>query len=159
MVDFLRRNVSWLAVALLVSLAGNFFFGGLAAGRFLHHDFERPRMERLGGPGQMRWILERVADRLPHDQRQAFRQAMESRRDALVAEGKQLHDAREAVQRAIEARPFDRAAYDNAVAALAERQHAFGADLADAVGDAIELAAGAPPAGASGTGSTGSSSQ
>ena len=74
-----------LAVALLVSLASNFFFGGLAAGRFLHHDFERPRMERLGGPGQMRWILERVADRLPHDQRQAFRQAMESRRDALVA--------------------------------------------------------------------------
>jgi len=144
MVNFLQRNAIWIAVALLVSLGANLFLGGMMAGRILHGGFGGPRMEGIGGPGQMRWIMKRIAEDLPEAQRDAFRNAMDQRKDQLIADGKALHDAREAVRAAIEARPFDRAAYDNATATLQQRQDAFGAELSDAVGDAIELAAGKP---------------
>jgi uncharacterized membrane protein len=159
MVDFLRRNVAWLAIALLISLAINLFAGGVFAGRFFHHRFGAPDrfgpppIEATSGPGQVRWLLHRIAGDLPGDERAAFRQAMESRRDALIARGKELREARDAVRSTIEARPFDRAAYDSAVAALSQRQRAFADELADAIGDALELAAGTPPA--PGGGSTG----
>ncbi|MFZ5789255.1 MAG: periplasmic heavy metal sensor [Pseudomonadota bacterium] len=159
MVDFLRRNVAWLAIALLISLGLNLFMGGAFAGRFFHYRFGPPDrfgpppIEAMSGPGQVRWLLRRIAGDLPGDERAAFRQAMESRRDALVARGKDLREAREAVRSAIEARPFDRAAYDAAVATLGERQKAFANELSDAIGDALELAAGSPPA--PGGGSTG----
>jgi Spy/CpxP family protein refolding chaperone len=146
MVNFLQRNAIWIVVALLVSLGANLFLGGMMAGRILHGGFGGPRMEGVGGPGQMRWIMKRIAEDLPEAQRDAFRNAMDQRKDQLIADGKALHDAREAVRAAIEARPFDRAAYNNATAALQQRQEAFGAELADAVGDAIELAAGKPAA-------------
>jgi Spy/CpxP family protein refolding chaperone len=146
MVDFLRRNASLIAVALLVSLGANLFLGGMMAGRLLHRGFGGPHMERLGGAGQVNWIVKRIAEDLPESQRDAFRDAMGTRKDQLVAMGKELRDAREAVKAAIEARPFDRAAYDNATATMGQRQAAFGGELADAVGDAIELAAGKPAA-------------
>jgi Spy/CpxP family protein refolding chaperone len=145
MVNFLQRNAIWIAVALLVSLGANLFLGGMMAGRLMHHGFGGPRMEGIGGPDQMRWIMRRIAEDLPATQRDAFRGAMDQRKDQLIADGKALHDAREAVRAAIEARPFDRTAYDNATTTLQQRQSAFGAELADAVGDAIELAAGKPP--------------
>lgn len=163
MTDFLRRNVAWLAVALLISLGLNLFAGGVFAGRFFHsrfgpHDrFGPPPIEAMSGPGQVSWLLKRIAGDLPGNEREAFRQAMESRRDALVARGKDLHEARAAVRSAIEARPFDRAAYDAAVAALGERQKAFADELSGAIGDALELATGAPSATGS-AGSTGGSS-
>lgn len=144
MVNFLQRNASWIAVALVVSLGANLFLGGMMAGRILHGGFGGPRMEGIGGPSQVRWIVKRIAEDLPESQRDTFRNAMDARKDQLVAIGKELHDAREAVRAAIEARPFDRAAYDTAAATLGQRQSAFGAELSDAVGDAIELAAGKP---------------
>lgn len=160
MMDFLRRNVAWLAIALLISLGANLFVGGAFAGRFFHHRFGPPDrfgpppIEAMNGPGQVRWLLRRIAGDLPGNERDAFRQAMESRRDALIARSKDLRDARDAVRSTIETRPFDRAAYNTAVAALGERQNAFADELANAIGDALELAAGSPPAPA-GSGSTG----
>lgn len=146
MVDFLRRNANAIAVALLLSLGVNLFLGGMMTGRLLHGGFGGPHMERMGGAGQVDWIVKRIAEDLPEAQRDVFRDAMGGRKDQLVAMGKELRDAREAVKAAIEARPFDRAVYDQAAAAMGQRQLAFGTELADAVGDAIELATGKPAA-------------
>ncbi|MGH6879292.1 periplasmic heavy metal sensor [Hypericibacter sp.] len=146
MVDFLRRNANWLAVALLVSLGANLFLGGMMAGRLLHHGMGGPRMEMMGGAGQVNWIVKRIAEDLPAAQQDVFRDAMNARKDQLVAMGKELREAREAVKAAIQTKPFDRAAYDNAATAMSQRQTTFSAELADAVGDSMELAAGKPVA-------------
>ncbi len=144
MVDFLKRNANWIAVALLVSLGANLFLGGMMAGRILHHGFGGPRMEMMGGAGQVNWIVKRIAEDLPQAQQDVFRDAMNARKDQLIAMGKALRDAREAVKAAIEKKPFDRAAYDSAATAMSQRQTAFSAELADAVGNSMELAAGKP---------------
>jgi Spy/CpxP family protein refolding chaperone len=144
MVDFLRRNAHWIAIVLLVSLGANLFLGGMMAGRLLHHGMGGPRMEMMGGAGQVSWIVKRIAEDLPASQQDVFRDAMNARKDQLIAKGKDLREAREAVKAAIEARPFNRAAYDNAATEMSQRQTAFSAELADAVGDSMELAAGKP---------------
>jgi Spy/CpxP family protein refolding chaperone len=144
MVDFLQRNANWIAVALLVSLGVNLFLGGMIAGRLRHHGWGGSRMEMAGGAGQVNWIVKRIAEDLPEAQQDIFRDAMNARKDQLVAMGKELREAREAVKAAIETKPFDRAAYDNAATAMGQRQTAFSAELADAVGDSMELASGKP---------------
>src|SRR5690348_3758946 len=142
MVDFLRRNAGWLAIALLVSLGANLFLGGMMAGRLLHRGWGGPRMEMAGGAGQVNWIVKRIAEDLPEAQQDTFRDAMNARKDQLVTLGKQLREAREAVKAAIETKPFNRADYDNAATVMSQRQTAFSAELADAVGDSMELATG-----------------
>jgi uncharacterized membrane protein len=141
MVDFLRRYAGWIAVALVLSLGVNLFMGGAIAGRLMHDGHHR--MDR-GSGDQVRWIVKRISEDLPDTQRDAFREAMDSRKDQLVDLGKQLREAREAVKNAIRSRPFDRAAFDSATTSFAARQEAFGKEFADAIGDAIELAAGKP---------------
>jgi uncharacterized membrane protein len=142
MVDFLRRYASWIAVALVLSLGVNLFMGGLVAGRLMHGSHHR--MDR-GSSDQVRWIVKRISEDLPDAQREAFREAMDSRKNQLVDLGKQLREARETVKEAIRSHPFDRAAFDSATASFAASQQAFGKEFADAIGDAIELAAGKPP--------------
>ncbi|HWA43088.1 MAG TPA: periplasmic heavy metal sensor [Hypericibacter adhaerens] len=144
MVDFLRRNANWIAIALVLSLGANLFMGGIIAGRLMHGGFGHHRMEKIEGGDQVGWIVRRIAEDMPEGQRQAFREAMDSRKDQLIALGKQMHDAREAVRDAIRQRPFDRAAFDSAAASLGTTQQAFGKEFSDAIGDAIELAAGKP---------------
>lgn len=144
MVDFLRRNAGWLAIALLVSLGANLFLGGMIAGRLLHHGMGGPHMEMMGGAGQVNWIVKRIAEDLPVAQQDTFRDSMNARKDQLVTLSQQLREAREAVKAAIQTKPFNRAAYDNATTEMSQRQTAFSAELADAVGDSMELASGKP---------------
>jgi Spy/CpxP family protein refolding chaperone len=141
-VDFLRRNANWIALALVLSLGANLFAGGWIAGRLMHGGHHR--MENVSSSDQVNWIVKRIAEDLPEAQRQAFRDAMDSRKDQLIDLGKQMREAREAVKETIKNRPFDRAAFNSATVAFAASQQAFGKEFSSAIGDAIELATGKP---------------
>ncbi|PWC32065.1 periplasmic heavy metal sensor [Azospirillum sp. TSO22-1] len=94
----LRR---WMPVALMLSLAVNFFFAGLAVSHV-----GRPPPPPHGPPGP-EGFLQRLAETLPPDDAVILRRALDANRATMQAE----HDVRESfpqrIRAALLAEPFD----------------------------------------------------
>jgi len=128
-IGFLRQR-KWLALLLLLSLAGNVFLGGLYAGAWLGDEdgTEEASSDGKGGeakdqPGLR--IFRRMAEALPDAERATFEAAIAGERDKLAAAGLAMRDAREKVRAVIKTEPWNRTALDAALADMRAKSRTF----------------------------------
>ena len=143
MVMALLRQRKWLALLLVLSLAGNVFLGGLYAGAWLG---EKDGTEEASGDGKggdakdqpgLR-ILRRMAEALPEGERASFEAAIAGERDKLLAASLAMKDAREKVRAVIKAEPFDRAQLDAAFADMRDKSRIFFEMMHGVMANAVE---------------------
>jgi uncharacterized membrane protein len=138
MVNLSPRAGKWVLAALVVSLGLNLFVGGVMIGRGLHHhrdwSAERPSPDR---EHRVIAFVGRMAMALPPEDRAKFMAKMEGYRAELVEADRNFRDARNKVQDAIAAEPFDRNALDRAFGEVAARMAAMQKVLHAALSDAV----------------------
>jgi len=114
-----RRWFTVLGAILVISLAGNFFLGGLIVGRGFGQ-----------GGGGAAWPLsapalkvgiERVLRSLPDDDRKLMRAMFDQQRATIMQKFVAFRDARKAVGQALKAAPFDPAAFAAAYQTMQDR--------------------------------------
>ncbi len=141
MVTLDARAFRWVLPALFVSLGLNLFVGGVLAGRYLAPEPpETPVAARLPAHTDrpVRALIKRMAARLPADERAAFVEIVSQHREALVAAGAAIRDARRKVHKAMAAEPFDRAPLDAAFAELRASSDEFRQTMHEAIADGVQ---------------------
>ena len=127
-----RRWFTVLGAALVLSLAVNFFLGGLVLGR------------GVGQGGGMAWAsapalrvgIERVLRTLPDGDRKLVRGMFEEQKDAIMQKLVAFREARRGVAQALKAVPFDPDAFAAAYQTMQERNR----DLQEAIHAVIKAA-------------------
>jgi len=127
-----RRWFTVLGAALVLSLAVNFFLGGLVLGR------------GVGQGGGMAWAsapalrvgIERVLRTLPDGDRRLMRGMFEEQKDAIMQKLVAFREARRGVAQALKAVPFDPDAFAAAYQTMQERNR----DLQEAIHAVIKAA-------------------
>jgi uncharacterized membrane protein len=113
-----RRWFTVLGAAMVLSLAVNFFLGGLIVGR------------GVGQGGGVAWALpapglkvgiERVLRTLPDDDRKLMRGILDEQKDAIMQKFVAFRDARRTVGQALKAAPFDPDAFAAAYQTMQDR--------------------------------------
>jgi len=108
-----RRRRNWLRIALVLSLAVNLGVGGMVAGAVLRRGVPA-RVECDAGLGP-------IADAMTRIDRRALREALVARYQELGAGRAALRADYDVLLQSLRAEPFDPAAVDAALAALATR--------------------------------------
>jgi len=127
-----RRWFTVLGAALVISLAVNFFLGGLVLGR------------GVGQGGGMAWAsapalrvgIERVLRTLPDGDRKLMRGMFEEQKDPIMQKLVAFREARRGVAQALKAVPFDPAAFAAAYQTMQDRNR----DLQEAIHAVIKAA-------------------
>jgi len=127
-----RRWFTLLGAALVVSLAVNFFLGGLVVGR------------GVGQGGGIAWAaapalrvgIERVLRALPDDDRKLMRSMFEDQRATIMQKLVAFREARKAVGQALKAEPFNPDAFAAAYQTMQDRNR----DLQEAIHAVIKAA-------------------
>lgn len=127
-----RRWFTVLGAALVLSLAVNFFLGGLVLGR------------GVGQGGGMAWAsapalrvgIERVLRTLPDGDRKLVRGMFEEQKDAIMQKLVAFREARRGVAQALKAVPFDPDAFAAAYQTMQDRNR----DLQEAIHAVIKAA-------------------
>ena len=128
-----RRWFTVLGAALVLSLAVNFFLGGLVVGR------------GVGQGGGMAWALsapalrvgiERVLRTLPDDDRKLMRGMFEEQKDPIMQKLVAFRESRRAVAQALKAEPFNPDAFAAAYQAMQDRNR----DLQESIHAVIKAA-------------------
>jgi len=128
-----RRWFTVLGTVLVLSLAVNFFLGGLIVGR------------GFGQGGGMAWALsapglkvgiERVLRTLPDDDRKLMRGMFDQQKDTIMQKFVAFRDARRAVGQALKAAPFDPDAFAAAYQTMQDRNR----ELQEAIHAVIKTA-------------------
>lgn len=101
-----RRAPRWMWIALIASLAVNVAVIGVFAGAGLSMRYGGAGIG--GGPGP---ALMRFADTLPAERRQVIRAQMQGQRGVITPLRREVRQARGEVIRALQAEPFDKAAF------------------------------------------------
>jgi uncharacterized membrane protein len=132
----LKPGPSWLLIA---SLALNLLIIGLIAGAAIarhrlagQNEFN---VNRLAGEPGLRGFMRQ----LPKERRVVIRQAIEPGRETLKTLRQSARKARDSVQLALAAQPFDKAALEKALIELTAAEGAVGRSNATALADAISL--------------------
>lgn len=124
------RRMRW---ALIASLAVNLLVVAAVAGALLtRFDGPRSRDRAIGGPPDIRAL----ARGLDQDSRQALIRGLRSDPDLRGGRGR-LREARAGIAAALRAKPFDRAAFEAALADRRDVQAALAARGASALADVI----------------------
>jgi uncharacterized membrane protein len=121
MVSLEPRTGKWLAIALTASLGVNIFLAGLFVGRQM---VEPPALRTVAfrpGDRPMPAFVDRVAAALTPDHRDTFLTAMGKFRPQIEASGDAVREARMKVRQLLAAEKFDRAATEQAMAELRQR--------------------------------------
>ena len=127
-----RRWFTVLGAALVLSLAVNFFLGGLVVGR------------GVGQGGGMAWTaapalrvgIERVLRTLPDDDRKLMRGMFEEQKGAIMQKLVAFREARKAVGQTLKAEPFNPDAFAAAYQTMQDRNR----DLQEAIHAVIKAA-------------------
>lgn len=127
----------WLAVILLLSLGLNVFLGGIFVGRWLSAPDDQPRLAKAEKGVPAGKFLKRLTANLEPEDRETVMSTVKARAPELKAAQRDVRKARRAVMRQIRATPFDRAALEEALATMRDRQSAIQAILQGAVADAL----------------------
>lgn len=101
-----RKAPRWMWIALIASLAVNVAVIGVFAGAGLSMRYGGAGIG--GGPGP---ALMRFANTLPAERRQVIRTQMQGQRGVIAPLRKEVRQARGEVIRALQAEPFDKAAF------------------------------------------------
>lgn len=104
-----NKLVIVLGALLFVSLAGNFFMGGVLIGKTMSGQERYDRKEEWEKRDRM------LKARLSEDDRNILKGKMEAKREKFRELKGSLDDARAQVEAAMEAKPFDQAALDEAL--------------------------------------------
>ncbi|WP_084398387.1 periplasmic heavy metal sensor [Henriciella aquimarina] len=135
------KSLSPLAVALVISLVANALLLGLVLGNSLGKPARDGDDGRRGGPrgGGEEFMLARglesvVPEETQDEMRETFRETFRKSRDLWQAK----HEARDALTKALAARPFDQAAVDAAFADMRAADDALKARFQSALSDQFE---------------------
>lgn len=124
------RGATVTLVALVLSVCLNVFVAGLIIGRVSSGD--RPALPRGGGG------LERFIATMPEEARPVIRQALRDNRPQLQGPFLALRDARQDVAAVVAAEPFDREAFEAAMATVRTRSKALEAEVHGVIAEALE---------------------
>jgi uncharacterized membrane protein len=127
----------WLAVVLLLSLGLNVFLGGIFVGRWLSPPNDQPRLARAENSAPAGRFLKRLTANLEPADRDTVISTVRARAPELKAAQREVGRARRAVMARIHATPFDRAALDDALVTMRDKQNAIQSMLQGAIADAI----------------------
>lgn len=134
MVSFNASAGKWLALALLVSLAGNAFMGGILVGRWANPELpvtpvvtvsdpapQNPDPGTQGADVPMGLQVRRMAAALPQQYRPTFYEPFQQRRREIMAANMAVRDARLRLREAMLAERVDRARLDAVFGELRQR--------------------------------------
>ena len=107
----LEGRARWLGLALLLSLAGNLFLGGIVAARWIN------RPEPGVGPAQGPQLALRG---VPREYRKAIEDALAAKRPEITTALEATRQARNKIREALSAEPFNAAVLQTAYATLRE---------------------------------------
>ena len=156
MVSVSSLSPRWIGGILVASVALNIFFAGMFVGRFAADEaspapspiglaserrFARGERGPLGDmPG--RFIIQRMAENLPPEDRPKFEAVVATHKAALASSATRVRDARLKVRDAMAGDPFDRGALETAFEQLRRRNE----DLQKVMqGALVEAVAELPP--------------
>ncbi len=111
-----------VSIALFVSLIVNLFLGGLMVGRWLDPHRPHHRMERTTAEGAAPGWMHRA---LGPEGAPALERAWQAHAKEIKPLRDEMRRSREAVTAALEAEPFDRQAYTDALAAMRSEMGEF----------------------------------
>ena len=117
----------WVTIGLTASLALNLFLGGIFIARWFN---PRPFFGFGGGPAaigdrSLTPTFDRMASRLPPEERARFRAAVDANRDRIAAAAAASRDARRKVRDALLADQVDRPALEASLSDLRARSDEF----------------------------------
>ncbi len=131
-----RRWAIVLGLLFALSLALNFFIGGLIAGRAT--GLNPASIAQLMGPGAgLKFTLAKMAKALPADQRPILRETLRSYRGEIEAAVDGLQEARHEIGAALRAEPFDPAALNAAADGLKQANIVLQTRLIGALEEAV----------------------
>jgi Spy/CpxP family protein refolding chaperone len=150
MVTFDARAGKWLALALLVSLAGNAFMGGLLFGRWANPESPATPVVTVSEPATQTTDsgmpaaeapaglqVRRMAATLPPQYRPIFFEPFQQRRREILTANLALRDARLRLRDALLAENVDRSRLDTAFVELRQRNTALQALMHTAATDGM----------------------
>lgn len=151
MVSFNASAGKWLALALLISLAGNAFMGGILVGRWANPETPVTPVVTVSDPtppttdpntppaGDVPLGLQvrRMAATLPPPHRQTFLEPFQQRRREIMTSNMALRDARLRLRDAMMAERVDRARLDAAFTELRQRNAALQGLMHNAATDGV----------------------
>jgi uncharacterized membrane protein len=129
-----RRWITVLGAALVVSLALNLFFFGVIAG---HRLAGRGDGDWQWTPGRLKVGIERVLRALPDNDARVVRELFEAQRTDITQRFLAVQDARRAIGAALKAEPFDAAAFTAAYEAMQARSQELQAAIHGVIKAAI----------------------
>jgi uncharacterized membrane protein len=150
MVSFDARTGKWIALALLVSLAGNAFMGGILVGRWANPDVVATPVVTVSDPGlqsvdpaqgagevPLALQVRRMGATLPPQYRPIFFEPFQQRRREIMAANMAVRDARLRLREAMMAESVDRARFDAVFAELRQRNGALQALMHNAAAEGM----------------------
>jgi uncharacterized membrane protein len=129
-----RRWITVLGAALVVSLALNLFFGGVIAG---HRFAPRGDADGQAAPGNVKVRIERLLRALPDSDAKVVRDMFETQRADITQRFQALQDSRKAIGAALKAERFDPTAFTAAYETMQARSQELQAAIHGVIKAAI----------------------